>query len=89
MELRSPCLLQMLLRCMSSTTLLASQWRERQGRVSSLPLSRVSITVHLFRNVLVESARIARGAISPLSQLEVNQFAALVFPGGFGAAKNL
>ena len=41
------------------------------------------------RNVLVESARIARGAISPLSQLQVDQFSALVFPGGFGAAKNL
>ena len=41
------------------------------------------------RNVLVESARIARGSISPLSQLDVNQFAAIVFPGGFGAAKNL
>ena len=41
------------------------------------------------RNVLVESARIARGAISPLSQLQVDQFAAVVFPGGFGAAKNL
>ena len=42
-----------------------------------------------FRNVLVESARIARGAISPLSQLQADQFAAVVLPGGFGAAKNL
>lgn len=41
------------------------------------------------RNVLVESARIARGNIKPLSQLSAGQFDAVVFPGGFGAAKNL
>jgi enhancing lycopene biosynthesis protein 2 len=41
------------------------------------------------RNVLVESARIARGAIKPLSELDVNQFDAVVIPGGFGVAKNL
>jgi enhancing lycopene biosynthesis protein 2 len=41
------------------------------------------------RKVLVESARIARGAISPLSQLIVGHFLAVVLPGGFGAAKNL
>jgi len=37
----------------------------------------------------VESARIARGNIKPLSQLSAGQFDAIVFPGGFGAAKNL
>ncbi|MDR1113038.1 MAG: isoprenoid biosynthesis glyoxalase ElbB [Bacteroidales bacterium] len=41
------------------------------------------------RNMLVEAARIARGNILPLSELDVNQFDALVLPGGFGAAKNL
>ncbi len=41
------------------------------------------------RNVLVESARIARGDIQPLSQCDVHDFDALVVPGGFGAAKNL
>ncbi|TAN47386.1 MAG: isoprenoid biosynthesis protein ElbB [Rhodospirillales bacterium] len=41
------------------------------------------------RNVLAESARIARGKIEPLSAFDVNKFDALVFPGGFGAAKNL
>jgi enhancing lycopene biosynthesis protein 2 len=41
------------------------------------------------RNVLAESARIARGKIAPLSQLRVADFDAVVFPGGFGAAKNL
>lgn len=41
------------------------------------------------RNVLVESARIARGNISPLSMLRASEYSAVVFPGGFGAAKNL
>lgn len=41
------------------------------------------------RNVLYESARIARGKIKPLSQFAAKDFDALVFPGGFGAAKNL
>ncbi|XP_041368741.1 glutamine amidotransferase-like class 1 domain-containing protein 3A, mitochondrial [Gigantopelta aegis] len=41
------------------------------------------------RNVLVESARIARGNISALSKLKANEFDAVIFPGGFGAAKNL
>lgn len=41
------------------------------------------------RNQLVEAARIARGEIDPLSRLEVGAFDAVIFPGGFGAAKNL
>lgn len=41
------------------------------------------------RNVLEESARIARGNVKPLNQLLSSQFDAVVFPGGFGAAKNL
>jgi len=41
------------------------------------------------RNVLVESARIARGKIKPLSQFRPADFDAIIFPGGFGAAKNL
>lgn len=41
------------------------------------------------RNVLVEAARIARGAIKPLTELVATDFDALVLPGGFGAAKNL
>jgi enhancing lycopene biosynthesis protein 2 len=41
------------------------------------------------RNVLVESSRIARGNIKPLSEFSGKDFDALVFPGGFGAAKNL
>jgi len=41
------------------------------------------------RNVLVESARIARGKISSIKEMDLNQLDALVLPGGFGAAKNL
>jgi enhancing lycopene biosynthesis protein 2 len=41
------------------------------------------------RNVLVESARIARGKISPLSSYSAVDFDAIILPGGFGVAKNL
>ncbi|WP_339405075.1 isoprenoid biosynthesis glyoxalase ElbB [Pseudomonas helleri] len=41
------------------------------------------------RNVLVESARIARGDIKDISEANVEDFDALIVPGGFGAAKNL
>ena len=42
-----------------------------------------------YRNVLVESARIARGNINPLKELNFKNVDALLFPGGFGVAKNL
>lgn len=41
------------------------------------------------RNILVEAARIARGKVHDLSELNSNNFDALVMPGGFGVAKNL
>lgn len=41
------------------------------------------------RNVLVESARIARGNIKDIAQVKAADVDALVFPGGFGAALNL
>jgi enhancing lycopene biosynthesis protein 2 len=41
------------------------------------------------RNVLVESARIARGKIKPLSEFRADSFNSIILPGGFGAAKNL
>lgn len=41
------------------------------------------------RNVLVEAARIARGKIKDLADFNPNQFDAIIFPGGSGAAKNL
>ncbi|MBP7934573.1 MAG: isoprenoid biosynthesis glyoxalase ElbB [Phycisphaerae bacterium] len=41
------------------------------------------------RNVLVESARIARGAIKDLATVHARDIDAIFFPGGLGAAKNL
>jgi enhancing lycopene biosynthesis protein 2 len=41
------------------------------------------------RNVLVESARIARGEIKDLKDVDATQIDGLIMPGGFGAAKNL
>ena len=41
------------------------------------------------RNILIESARIARGDIKDLNEFNANDFDALLFPGGFGVAKNL
>jgi enhancing lycopene biosynthesis protein 2 len=41
------------------------------------------------RNVLVESARIARGKVRNIGDVTVSELDAIVFPGGFGAAKNL
>jgi enhancing lycopene biosynthesis protein 2 len=41
------------------------------------------------RNVLVESARIARGTIRDVAAVDAGELDALILPGGFGAAKNL
>jgi enhancing lycopene biosynthesis protein 2 len=41
------------------------------------------------RNVLVESARIARGEIQDVSSVSADDIDGLIIPGGFGAAKNL
>jgi enhancing lycopene biosynthesis protein 2 len=41
------------------------------------------------RDVLVESARIARGKIRNIADVAVTELDAIIFPGGFGAAKNL
>ncbi len=41
------------------------------------------------RNVLVESARIARGEIKEIKDVKADDIDALMVPGGFGAAKNL
>lgn len=41
------------------------------------------------RNVLIESARIARGKIKDLKEFNAADFDAIIYPGGFGVAKNL
>ena len=41
------------------------------------------------RNILVESARIARGKVRDMKDVKEKDVDALIFPGGYGAAKNL
>ena len=41
------------------------------------------------RNVMTEAARIARGKIKPVTEYRASDYDALIFPGGFGVAKNL
>ncbi|MCA9473459.1 MAG: isoprenoid biosynthesis glyoxalase ElbB [Nitrospirales bacterium] len=41
------------------------------------------------RNAMQEAARIARGDVQPLEKLHAQDFDALAFPGGFGAALHL
>jgi len=41
------------------------------------------------RNVFVEAARLARGQIRDIAEVKHGDLDALIFPGGFGAAKNL
>ena len=40
------------------------------------------------RNMLCESARIARGAVRDMESVHARDIDALVFPGGFGAARH-
>ena len=44
---------------------------------------------HNTRNILTESARISRCSISPLGDLDVKNYSALLIPGVFGAGSNL
>ncbi len=41
------------------------------------------------RNILLESARIARGKVSAIENCNVKDYDAIIYPGGFGSAKNL
>ena len=41
------------------------------------------------RNVMVEASRIARGKINDLAKFNASDYDAIIFPGGFGVAKNL
>lgn len=41
------------------------------------------------RNMIVESARIMRGNVRPISEVRAADFDALIIPGGFGSALNL
>ncbi|MSN25459.1 MAG: isoprenoid biosynthesis glyoxalase ElbB [Geobacter sp.] len=71
---------------------------DRQGAeaVCMAPNADFPVTNHLSmqesgekRNALVESARIARGNIRDIAEVSASDLDAIIFPGGFGAARNL
>jgi enhancing lycopene biosynthesis protein 2 len=80
----------------SVITLLRLDQRGAQVQCFAPNIAQLHVINHLTgeempesRNVLVESARIARGNIKDIREADVEDFDALIVPGGFGAAKNL
>ena len=80
----------------SVITLLRLDQRGAQVQCFAPNIAQLHVINHLTgeempetRNVLVESARIARGEIKDIREARVEDFDALIIPGGFGAAKNL
>ncbi|MBU0524325.1 MULTISPECIES: isoprenoid biosynthesis glyoxalase ElbB [Pseudomonas] len=80
----------------SVITLLRLDQRGAEVQCFAPNISQLHVINHLTgdempesRNVLVESARIARGNIKDIREASVEDFDALIVPGGFGAAKNL
>ena len=81
----------------SVLTLLALDRRGAEAVVCAPDVPQMHVVDHLSgqvqegasRNVLVESARIARGAIRDLATVKADELDGLVLPGGYGAAKNL
>ncbi|MCW0918767.1 isoprenoid biosynthesis glyoxalase ElbB [Pseudomonas glycinis] len=80
----------------SVITLLRLDQRGAQVQCFAPNIAQLHVINHLTgeempesRNVLVESARIARGNVTDIRDADVEDFDALIVPGGFGAAKNL
>ena len=80
----------------SVITLLRLDQRGAQVQCFAPDIAQLHVIDHLTgeempesRNVLVESARIARGEIKDIRDANADEFDALIVPGGFGAAKNL
>jgi len=80
----------------SVITLLRLDQRGAQVQCFAPNIAQMHVINHLTgeempesRNVLVESARIARGEIKDLREADAKDFDALIVPGGFGSAKNL
>ncbi|MBI6940537.1 isoprenoid biosynthesis glyoxalase ElbB [Pseudomonas putida] len=80
----------------SVITLLRLDQRGAQVQCFAPNIAQMHVINHLTgepmpesRNVLVESARIARGDVKDIREAKVEDFDALIVPGGFGAAKNL
>ena len=80
----------------SVITLLRLDQRGAQVQCFAPDIAQLHVINHLTgeempetRNVLVESARIARGEVKDIGEANADDFDALIVPGGFGAAKNL
>ncbi|MFT0520905.1 isoprenoid biosynthesis glyoxalase ElbB [Pseudomonas faucium] len=80
----------------SVITLLRLDQRGAQVQCFAPNIAQMHVIDHLTgeempesRNVLVESARIARGDVKDIREAKAEDFDALIVPGGFGAAKNL
>ena len=80
----------------SVITLLRLDQRGAQVQCFAPDIAQLHVINHLTgeempetRNVLVESARIARGEVKNIQEANADEFDALIVPGGFGAAKNL
>lgn len=80
----------------SVITLLRLDQRGAQVQCFAPDIAQLHVINHLTgeempesRNVLVESARIARGEIKDIREADAEEFDALIIPGGFGSAKNL
>lgn len=77
-------------------TLLSLAQEGIEGLIYAPDINQARVINHLtnkptseVRNVLVESARIARGKIKPLSELSIDAIDGIIFPGGMGAITNL
>ncbi len=50
--------------------------------------TKAQLAMNETRNILIESSRITRGQIQTLDQFNVEDYEAVILPGGFGAVKN-
>ena len=81
----------------SVLTLLSIEQNNATWQCFSPDLAQHHVTNHLTeevvtsesRNMLIESARIARGNVKNITELQVEDFDALIIPGGNGIASNL
>ncbi len=81
----------------SVITLLALDRQGAEALICAPDVEQMHVINHLngevaegeTRNVLVESARIARGEIKKITEIQAEDLDGLILPGGFGAAKNL
>jgi enhancing lycopene biosynthesis protein 2 len=81
----------------SVLTLLALDKRDVEAVICAPDIDQMHVVNHHTgeempgerRNVRVEAARIARGPVKDVKEIDPDEIDALILPGGFGAAKNL